>query len=123
MGRLVDGPRGCIEFKGRVPPVNAAYFPRKSEAKYSKLLTACKALCEQAKSSNEGWKKSYAVVLKMTTVLRENPDGDFGDLDEVLEESRIMFESLRNRVKKRKGKGKSVVSPLNFSQPTLLTDE
>eukprot|EP00924_Labyrinthula_sp_SR-Ha-C_P006921 augustus_masked-scaffold_8-processed-gene-4.50-mRNA-1 protein AED:1.00 eAED:1.00 QI:0/-1/0/0/-1/1/1/0/147 len=123
MGREVVGLCGCIEFKVKVPPVYAAYIPRKPKAKYSKLLTACKALCEEAKSSNEGWKKSYAVVLKMTTVLRENPDGDFGDLDEVLEESGIMFESPRNRVKRRKGKGKSVVSPLNFSQPTLLTDE
>eukprot|EP00924_Labyrinthula_sp_SR-Ha-C_P016226 snap_masked-scaffold_52-processed-gene-0.8-mRNA-1 protein AED:1.00 eAED:1.00 QI:0/-1/0/0/-1/1/1/0/148 len=57
MGREVDGPRGCIELKVKVPPVNAAYIPRKPEAKYSKFLTACKALCEEAKSSNEGWKK------------------------------------------------------------------
>eukprot|EP00924_Labyrinthula_sp_SR-Ha-C_P002921 augustus_masked-scaffold_13-processed-gene-10.18-mRNA-1 protein AED:1.00 eAED:1.00 QI:0/0/0/0/1/1/2/0/530 len=27
MGREVDCPRGCIEFKVRVPPVNAAYIP------------------------------------------------------------------------------------------------
>eukprot|EP00924_Labyrinthula_sp_SR-Ha-C_P010842 augustus_masked-scaffold_35-processed-gene-2.84-mRNA-1 protein AED:1.00 eAED:1.00 QI:0/0/0/0/1/1/5/0/512 len=59
MGREVDGPRGCIELKVRVPPVNAAHIPRKPEAKYSKLLTACKALCEEVKSSNEGWKRSY----------------------------------------------------------------
>eukprot|EP00924_Labyrinthula_sp_SR-Ha-C_P004946 augustus_masked-scaffold_1-processed-gene-16.14-mRNA-1 protein AED:1.00 eAED:1.00 QI:0/0/0/0/1/1/4/0/604 len=118
MGREVDGPRGCIEFKGRVPPVNAAYFPRKSEAKYSKLLTACKALCEEAKSSNEGWKKSYAAVLKMTAALMENPDGDFGDLDQVSEESGIMFESPRKRVKRRKGMGENLVSPLDFSQST-----
>eukprot|EP00924_Labyrinthula_sp_SR-Ha-C_P001169 augustus_masked-scaffold_7-processed-gene-15.55-mRNA-1 protein AED:1.00 eAED:1.00 QI:0/0/0/0/1/1/2/0/390 len=123
MGREVDGPRGCIKFKVRVPPVNAAYIPRKPEAKYSKLLTACKALCEEAKSSNEGWKKSYAAVLKMTAALRENPDGDFGDLDEVSEGSGIMFESPRKRIKRRKGKGENVVSPLDFSQTTLLTDE
>eukprot|EP00924_Labyrinthula_sp_SR-Ha-C_P001598 augustus_masked-scaffold_18-processed-gene-2.13-mRNA-1 protein AED:1.00 eAED:1.00 QI:0/0/0/0/1/1/3/0/488 len=59
MGREVDGPRGFIELKVRVPPVNAAHIPRKPEAKYSKLLTACKALCEEVKSSNEGWKRSY----------------------------------------------------------------
>eukprot|EP00924_Labyrinthula_sp_SR-Ha-C_P010064 augustus_masked-scaffold_40-processed-gene-0.17-mRNA-1 protein AED:1.00 eAED:1.00 QI:0/0/0/0/1/1/5/0/585 len=122
-GRKVDGPRGCFEFKVRVPPVNAAYIPRKPEAKYSKLLTACKALCEEAKSSNEGWKKSYAAVLKMTAELRENPDGDFGDLDEVLEESGIRFESPRERVKRRKGKEEKSVSPLDFSQLTFLTDE
>eukprot|EP00924_Labyrinthula_sp_SR-Ha-C_P011499 augustus_masked-scaffold_46-processed-gene-1.111-mRNA-1 protein AED:1.00 eAED:1.00 QI:0/0/0/0/1/1/3/0/419 len=123
MGREVDGPRGCIEFKVKVPPVNAAYIPRKPEAKYSKLLTACKALCEEAKSSNEGWKKSYAAVLKMTAVLRENPDGDFGNFDEVFEESGIMFESPRKRVKRRRGKGENMVSPLDFSKTTLLTDE
>eukprot|EP00924_Labyrinthula_sp_SR-Ha-C_P014564 augustus_masked-scaffold_34-processed-gene-1.10-mRNA-1 protein AED:1.00 eAED:1.00 QI:0/0/0/0/1/1/2/0/588 len=123
MGREVDGPSGCIEFKMKVPPVNAAYIPRKPEAKYSKLLTACKALCEEAKSSNEGWKKSYAAVLKMTAALRENSDGDFGDLDEVSEESGIMFESPRKRVKRRKGNGENIASPLNFSQTTLLTDE
>eukprot|EP00924_Labyrinthula_sp_SR-Ha-C_P011997 snap_masked-scaffold_26-processed-gene-1.10-mRNA-1 protein AED:1.00 eAED:1.00 QI:0/-1/0/0/-1/1/1/0/78 len=54
MGREVDGPRGCIEFTVKAPPVSAAYIPRKPEAKYSKLLTACKALCEEANSSNEG---------------------------------------------------------------------
>eukprot|EP00924_Labyrinthula_sp_SR-Ha-C_P011915 snap_masked-scaffold_76-processed-gene-0.40-mRNA-1 protein AED:1.00 eAED:1.00 QI:0/-1/0/0/-1/1/1/0/59 len=59
----------------------------------------------------------------MTAALRENPDGDFGDLDQVSEESRIMFESPRKRVKRRKGKGENVVSPLDFSQTTLLTDE
>eukprot|EP00924_Labyrinthula_sp_SR-Ha-C_P000815 augustus_masked-scaffold_7-processed-gene-4.59-mRNA-1 protein AED:1.00 eAED:1.00 QI:0/0/0/0/1/1/3/0/606 len=93
------------------------------EAKYSKLLTACKVLCEEAKSSNKCRKKSYAAVLKMTAVLRENPDGDFGDLDEVSEGSGIMFESPRKRIKRRKGKGENVVSPLDFSQTTLLTDE
>eukprot|EP00924_Labyrinthula_sp_SR-Ha-C_P004989 augustus_masked-scaffold_1-processed-gene-17.54-mRNA-1 protein AED:1.00 eAED:1.00 QI:0/0/0/0/1/1/4/0/573 len=123
MGREVDGSRGCIEFKVKVPPVNAAYIPIKLEAKYSKLLTACKALCEEAKSSNEGWKKSYAAVLKMTAALRENPDGDFGNLDQVSEESGIMFESPRKRVKRRKGKGERVASPLDFSRTTLLTDE
>eukprot|EP00924_Labyrinthula_sp_SR-Ha-C_P013023 snap_masked-scaffold_12-processed-gene-6.1-mRNA-1 protein AED:1.00 eAED:1.00 QI:0/-1/0/0/-1/1/1/0/191 len=123
MGREVDGPRGCIEFKVRVPPVNAACIPRKPEAKYSKLLTTCKALCEEAKSSNKCRKKSYAAVLKMIAVLRENPDGDFGDLDEVSEEIGIMFESPRKRVKRRKGKGENVVSPLDFSQTTFLTDE
>eukprot|EP00924_Labyrinthula_sp_SR-Ha-C_P007961 augustus_masked-scaffold_41-processed-gene-1.45-mRNA-1 protein AED:1.00 eAED:1.00 QI:0/0/0/0/1/1/3/0/622 len=107
MGREVDGPRGCIEFKVKVPPLNAAYIPRKPEAKYSKLLTACKALYEEAKSSNEGWKKSYAAVLQMTAALRENPDGDFGDLDEVSEESGIMFESPRKRIKRRKGNGET----------------
>eukprot|EP00924_Labyrinthula_sp_SR-Ha-C_P000591 snap_masked-scaffold_27-processed-gene-3.22-mRNA-1 protein AED:1.00 eAED:1.00 QI:0/0/0/0/1/1/2/0/483 len=55
MGREIDGPRGCIEFKVKVPSVNAAYIPRKPKAKYSKLLTACKAFCEEVKSSNEGW--------------------------------------------------------------------
>eukprot|EP00924_Labyrinthula_sp_SR-Ha-C_P002592 augustus_masked-scaffold_13-processed-gene-0.11-mRNA-1 protein AED:1.00 eAED:1.00 QI:0/0/0/0/1/1/2/0/377 len=123
MGREVDGPRGCIEFKVKVPPVNAAYIPRKPEAKYSKLLTACKVLCEEAKSSNEGWKKSYAAVLKMTAALRENPDGDFGDLDEVSEECGIMFESPRKRVKRRKVNGENVVSSLEFSQTTFLTDK
>eukprot|EP00924_Labyrinthula_sp_SR-Ha-C_P015188 augustus_masked-scaffold_9-processed-gene-10.59-mRNA-1 protein AED:1.00 eAED:1.00 QI:0/0/0/0/1/1/2/0/390 len=123
MGREVDDPRGCIEFKVIVPPVNAAYNPRKPEAKYSKLLTACKVLCEEAKSSNEGWKKSYVAVLKMTAALRENPDGDFGDLDEVSEGSGIMFESPRKRIKRRKGKGENVVSPLDFSQAIFLTDE
>eukprot|EP00924_Labyrinthula_sp_SR-Ha-C_P016190 augustus_masked-scaffold_4-processed-gene-21.10-mRNA-1 protein AED:1.00 eAED:1.00 QI:0/0/0/0/1/1/2/0/345 len=123
MGREVDDPRGCIEFKVKVPPVNPAYIPRKPEAKYSKLLTACKALCEEAKSSNEGWKKSYAAALKMTAALRENPDGDFGDLDEVSEESGIMFKSSRKRVKRRKEKEENVVSPLDFSQTTFLRDE
>eukprot|EP00924_Labyrinthula_sp_SR-Ha-C_P002614 augustus_masked-scaffold_13-processed-gene-1.4-mRNA-1 protein AED:1.00 eAED:1.00 QI:0/0/0/0/1/1/2/0/468 len=123
MGREVDGPRGCIEFKVKVPPVNAAYIPRKLEAKYSMLLTACKVLCEKAKSSNEGWKKSYAAVLKMTAALRENPDGDFGDLDEVSEECGIMFESPRKRVKRRKVNGENVVSSLEFSQTTFLTDK
>eukprot|EP00924_Labyrinthula_sp_SR-Ha-C_P003551 augustus_masked-scaffold_53-processed-gene-0.5-mRNA-1 protein AED:1.00 eAED:1.00 QI:0/0/0/0/1/1/2/0/258 len=123
MGREVDGPRGCIEFKVKVPPVNAAYIPRKPETKYSKLLTACKALCEEVKSSNEGWKKSYAAVLKMTAALRENPDGNFGDLDQVSEESGIMFESPRKRVKRRKGKGEKSVTQLDFSQLTFLTDE
>eukprot|EP00924_Labyrinthula_sp_SR-Ha-C_P013241 augustus_masked-scaffold_45-processed-gene-0.1-mRNA-1 protein AED:1.00 eAED:1.00 QI:0/0/0/0/1/1/2/0/311 len=123
MGREVDGPRGCVEFKVKVPPVSAAYIRRKPEAKYSKLPIACKALYEEEKSSNEGWKKSYTAVLKMTAALKENPDGDFGDLDQVSEESGIMFESPRKRVKRRKEKGESVVLPLNFSQPTLLTDE
>eukprot|EP00924_Labyrinthula_sp_SR-Ha-C_P011508 augustus_masked-scaffold_46-processed-gene-1.113-mRNA-1 protein AED:1.00 eAED:1.00 QI:0/-1/0/0/-1/1/1/0/151 len=123
MGREVDGPRGCIEFKVKVPPVNAAYIPRKPEAKYFKLLTACKALCEEAKYSNDCWKKSYATVLKMTAALRENPDGDFGDLDEVSEGSGIMFESPRKRVKRRKMNEENVASPLDFSQITLLTDE
>eukprot|EP00924_Labyrinthula_sp_SR-Ha-C_P016195 snap_masked-scaffold_4-processed-gene-21.71-mRNA-1 protein AED:1.00 eAED:1.00 QI:0/-1/0/0/-1/1/1/0/231 len=54
MGREVDGPRGCIEFKLDVPPVNAAYIPRKPEAKYSKLLTAYKALYEEVKRGNDG---------------------------------------------------------------------
>eukprot|EP00924_Labyrinthula_sp_SR-Ha-C_P009101 augustus_masked-scaffold_2-processed-gene-12.17-mRNA-1 protein AED:1.00 eAED:1.00 QI:0/0/0/0/1/1/3/0/590 len=123
MERKVDGPRECIKFKVKVPPVNAAYIPRKPEAKYSKLLAACKALCEEAKSSNEGWKKSHAAVLKMTAALRENPDGDFGDLDEVSEEIGIMFESPRKRVKRRKGKEEKSVTPLDFSQLTFLTDE
>eukprot|EP00924_Labyrinthula_sp_SR-Ha-C_P016169 snap_masked-scaffold_4-processed-gene-21.31-mRNA-1 protein AED:1.00 eAED:1.00 QI:0/-1/0/0/-1/1/1/0/258 len=47
MGGEVDGPRECIEFKLDVPPVSAAYIPRKPEAKYSKLLAACKALREK----------------------------------------------------------------------------
>eukprot|EP00924_Labyrinthula_sp_SR-Ha-C_P009126 augustus_masked-scaffold_2-processed-gene-13.54-mRNA-1 protein AED:1.00 eAED:1.00 QI:0/0/0/0/1/1/2/0/230 len=123
MGREVDGPRGCIEFKVKVPPVNAACIPRKPEAKYSKLLTACKALCEEAKSSNEGWKKSYAAVLKMTATLRENPDGDFRDLDEVSEESEVMLESARKRIKGRKGNGENVALPLDFSQNAFLTDQ
>eukprot|EP00924_Labyrinthula_sp_SR-Ha-C_P002929 snap_masked-scaffold_13-processed-gene-10.48-mRNA-1 protein AED:1.00 eAED:1.00 QI:0/-1/0/0/-1/1/1/0/59 len=59
----------------------------------------------------------------MTAALRENPDGDFGNLDQVSEESGIMFESSRKRVKRRKGKGERVASPLDFSQTTLLTDE
>eukprot|EP00924_Labyrinthula_sp_SR-Ha-C_P008839 snap_masked-scaffold_2-processed-gene-4.8-mRNA-1 protein AED:1.00 eAED:1.00 QI:0/-1/0/0/-1/1/1/0/122 len=54
MGREVDGLRGCIEFKIKVPPVEAAYIPRKPEGKYSKLLTACRALCEEGRCSNEG---------------------------------------------------------------------
>eukprot|EP00924_Labyrinthula_sp_SR-Ha-C_P014483 snap_masked-scaffold_95-processed-gene-0.12-mRNA-1 protein AED:1.00 eAED:1.00 QI:0/-1/0/0/-1/1/1/0/70 len=70
MGREVDGPRGGIEFNVKVSPVNAAYIPRKTEAKYSKLLTACKALCEEPQNSNDSWKKSYAAVLKMTAALR-----------------------------------------------------
>eukprot|EP00924_Labyrinthula_sp_SR-Ha-C_P003490 snap_masked-scaffold_15-processed-gene-10.50-mRNA-1 protein AED:1.00 eAED:1.00 QI:0/0/0/0/1/1/2/0/312 len=123
MGREVDGPRGCIEFKVRAPPVNTAYIPIKPEAKYSKLLTACKALCKEAKSSNESWKKSYAAGFKMTAALRENPDGDFGDVDEVSEESGIMFESQRKRIKGRKGNGENVALPLGFSQTTFLTDE
>eukprot|EP00924_Labyrinthula_sp_SR-Ha-C_P003476 augustus_masked-scaffold_15-processed-gene-10.59-mRNA-1 protein AED:1.00 eAED:1.00 QI:0/0/0/0/1/1/2/0/390 len=123
MGREVDGPRGCIEFKVRAPPVNTAYIPIKPEAKYSKLLTACKALCKEAKSSNESWKKSYAAGFKMTAALRENPDGDFGDVDEVSEESGIMFESPRKRIKGRKGNGENVALPLGFSQTTFLTDE
>eukprot|EP00924_Labyrinthula_sp_SR-Ha-C_P015963 augustus_masked-scaffold_4-processed-gene-14.50-mRNA-1 protein AED:1.00 eAED:1.00 QI:0/0/0/0/1/1/4/0/532 len=107
MGREVDGPRGCIEFKVRIPPVNAAYIPRKPEAKYSKHLTACKAFCEEAKSSNEDCEKSYAEILKMAAALRKNPDGDFGDLDNVSEESGIVFESPRKRVKRRKGREKT----------------
>eukprot|EP00924_Labyrinthula_sp_SR-Ha-C_P002925 augustus_masked-scaffold_13-processed-gene-10.19-mRNA-1 protein AED:1.00 eAED:1.00 QI:0/0/0/0/1/1/2/0/271 len=86
------------------------------------LLAVCKALCEEAKSSNEGWKKSYAAVLKMTAALRENPDGDFGDLDKVSEESGFMFELPRKRVKRRKGKEENVASPADFSQNTYLTD-
>eukprot|EP00924_Labyrinthula_sp_SR-Ha-C_P003477 augustus_masked-scaffold_15-processed-gene-10.57-mRNA-1 protein AED:1.00 eAED:1.00 QI:0/0/0/0/1/1/2/0/368 len=123
MGQEVDGPRACIEFKVRAPPVNTAYIPIKPEAKYSKLLTACKALCKEAKSSNESWKKSYAAGFKMTAALRENPDGDFGDVDEVSEESGIMFESQRKRIKGRKGNGENVALPLGFSQTTFLTDE
>eukprot|EP00924_Labyrinthula_sp_SR-Ha-C_P007820 augustus_masked-scaffold_28-processed-gene-3.94-mRNA-1 protein AED:1.00 eAED:1.00 QI:0/-1/0/0/-1/1/1/0/123 len=123
MEREVGGPRGCIEFKVKFLPVNAAHIPRKPEAKYSKLLTTCKALCEEAKSSNEGWKKNYAAVLKRTATLRENPNGDFGNLDEIWEEIGIMFESPRKRVKRRKGKGEKSGSPLDFSQLTFLTDE
>eukprot|EP00924_Labyrinthula_sp_SR-Ha-C_P003620 snap_masked-scaffold_3-processed-gene-0.16-mRNA-1 protein AED:1.00 eAED:1.00 QI:0/-1/0/0/-1/1/1/0/59 len=59
----------------------------------------------------------------MTDVLRENPYRDFKDLDEVSEESGIMFESPRKRVKRRKEKGEKSVSPLDFSQLTFLTDE
>eukprot|EP00924_Labyrinthula_sp_SR-Ha-C_P004234 snap_masked-scaffold_3-processed-gene-17.33-mRNA-1 protein AED:1.00 eAED:1.00 QI:0/-1/0/0/-1/1/1/0/59 len=59
----------------------------------------------------------------MTATLRENPDGDFGDLDEVSEESGIMFESPRKRVKRRKGNGENVASPRDFSQTIFLTDE
>eukprot|EP00924_Labyrinthula_sp_SR-Ha-C_P016323 augustus_masked-scaffold_73-processed-gene-0.53-mRNA-1 protein AED:1.00 eAED:1.00 QI:0/0/0/0/1/1/4/0/575 len=79
MGREIDGPRGFIEFKVKVPPMIAA--------------------------------------------LGETPDGDFGDLGEVSEGSGIMFESPRKRVKRRKGKGENVVSPLDFSLITFLTDE
>eukprot|EP00924_Labyrinthula_sp_SR-Ha-C_P010545 snap_masked-scaffold_70-processed-gene-0.76-mRNA-1 protein AED:1.00 eAED:1.00 QI:0/-1/0/0/-1/1/1/0/84 len=82
MGQEVDGTRGCIEFKVKVPPVKAAKVRRRPEVKYFKLLTSCKTLCEEVKNSNGGWKKSYAAVLKMTAALRENADGDFGDLDE-----------------------------------------
>eukprot|EP00924_Labyrinthula_sp_SR-Ha-C_P004785 snap_masked-scaffold_1-processed-gene-11.27-mRNA-1 protein AED:1.00 eAED:1.00 QI:0/0/0/0/1/1/2/0/118 len=53
MGREVDGPHGCIELKARVQPVNSTYIPRKLEVNYFKLLTACKALCNEAKSNNE----------------------------------------------------------------------
>eukprot|EP00924_Labyrinthula_sp_SR-Ha-C_P014100 snap_masked-scaffold_56-processed-gene-1.17-mRNA-1 protein AED:1.00 eAED:1.00 QI:0/-1/0/0/-1/1/1/0/123 len=123
MGREVDGPRGCIEFKVRVPPVNAAYITRKPEAKYYKLLSACKALYEEVKSSNECWKKSYAAVLMMTAALSENADRDFGDLDEFSEESGIMFELPRKRVKRRKGNEENIASPLDFFQITFLIDE
>eukprot|EP00924_Labyrinthula_sp_SR-Ha-C_P008844 snap_masked-scaffold_2-processed-gene-4.9-mRNA-1 protein AED:1.00 eAED:1.00 QI:0/-1/0/0/-1/1/1/0/59 len=58
----------------------------------------------------------------MTAALRENPDGDFGDLDEVSEKSGIMLESPRKRVKIRKGNGENVASSLGFSKTTNLTD-
>eukprot|EP00924_Labyrinthula_sp_SR-Ha-C_P012199 snap_masked-scaffold_26-processed-gene-4.127-mRNA-1 protein AED:1.00 eAED:1.00 QI:0/-1/0/0/-1/1/1/0/59 len=59
----------------------------------------------------------------MTATLRVNPVRDFGDLDEISEESGIMFESPSKRVKRRKGFGENVASPLDTSQTIFLTDE
>eukprot|EP00924_Labyrinthula_sp_SR-Ha-C_P002792 snap_masked-scaffold_13-processed-gene-6.17-mRNA-1 protein AED:1.00 eAED:1.00 QI:0/0/0/0/1/1/2/0/69 len=46
----------------------------------------------KGEKQQRGLKKSYAALLKITAVLRVNPDGDSGDLHEFSEESGIMFE-------------------------------
>eukprot|EP00924_Labyrinthula_sp_SR-Ha-C_P012157 augustus_masked-scaffold_26-processed-gene-4.26-mRNA-1 protein AED:1.00 eAED:1.00 QI:0/0/0/0/1/1/2/0/342 len=51
-GREVNSPCGCNELLVKFSPVNAACILRKPKADYFKLLTACKAPCEEVKSSN-----------------------------------------------------------------------
>eukprot|EP00924_Labyrinthula_sp_SR-Ha-C_P005543 augustus_masked-scaffold_68-processed-gene-0.5-mRNA-1 protein AED:1.00 eAED:1.00 QI:0/0/0/0/1/1/4/0/425 len=69
-----------IEFKVKVTDLEMKAVPTSGEAKYSRLLAECKLLAEEAKHSDEGWRKVFATVRKMRRAVQNNPDGNFAQL-------------------------------------------
>eukprot|EP00924_Labyrinthula_sp_SR-Ha-C_P008686 snap_masked-scaffold_37-processed-gene-2.65-mRNA-1 protein AED:1.00 eAED:1.00 QI:0/0/0/0/1/1/2/0/196 len=115
LGRVKTSETKGIEFKVKVADLEMKAVPKSAEAKYSRLLAECKLLAEEAKHSDEGWRKVFATVRKMRRALQNNTDGNFAQLQGVSDDTVVTFESPRKR--SRKPSTTQVVRPsrLDFS--------
>eukprot|EP00924_Labyrinthula_sp_SR-Ha-C_P001140 snap_masked-scaffold_7-processed-gene-14.30-mRNA-1 protein AED:1.00 eAED:1.00 QI:0/0/0/0/1/1/2/0/158 len=115
LGRVRTSETKGIEFKVKVAGLEMKAVPKSAKAKYSRLLAECKFLAEEAKHSDEGWRKVFATVRKMRRALQNNSDGNFAQLQRVSDDTVVTFESPRKR--QRKTRTTQAVSPsrLDFS--------
>eukprot|EP00924_Labyrinthula_sp_SR-Ha-C_P009335 augustus_masked-scaffold_2-processed-gene-20.47-mRNA-1 protein AED:1.00 eAED:1.00 QI:0/0/0/0/1/1/2/0/263 len=82
LGRATTPEEGVLNFNVKVPGFKDLKVPKKPGVRFSMLKTACRDLCEEAQhSTDEGWRKAYATVIKMKDTLKQNADGDFSDGD------------------------------------------
>eukprot|EP00924_Labyrinthula_sp_SR-Ha-C_P007895 snap_masked-scaffold_28-processed-gene-4.64-mRNA-1 protein AED:1.00 eAED:1.00 QI:0/0/0/0/1/1/2/0/151 len=97
LGRVKTSDTKGIEFKVKVADLEMKAVPKSGEAKYSRLLAECKLLAEEAKHSDEGWRKVFATVIKIRRTLQNNPDGNFVQLQRVSDDTVVTFETPRKR--------------------------
>eukprot|EP00924_Labyrinthula_sp_SR-Ha-C_P014246 augustus_masked-scaffold_59-processed-gene-0.12-mRNA-1 protein AED:1.00 eAED:1.00 QI:0/0/0/0/1/1/3/0/374 len=117
LGRSTTSEEGILNFNVKVPGFEDLKVPKKPGVRFSMLKTACRDLCEEAQhSTDEGWRKAYATVIKMTDALKQNADGDFSDVDMSLSQhSGSIILSPRKRKMQRKGSVVASQSRLNFN--------
>eukprot|EP00924_Labyrinthula_sp_SR-Ha-C_P004027 snap_masked-scaffold_3-processed-gene-11.11-mRNA-1 protein AED:1.00 eAED:1.00 QI:0/0/0/0/1/1/2/0/576 len=115
LGRLNKSGGKGIEFKVKVADIEMNAVPKSGDHKYSGLLAECKLLAEEAKHSDEGWRKVFATVRKMRRALQNNPDGNFAQLQRVSDDTVVTFESPRKRVRQSLPKEGLSPSRLDFT--------
>eukprot|EP00924_Labyrinthula_sp_SR-Ha-C_P004207 snap_masked-scaffold_3-processed-gene-17.12-mRNA-1 protein AED:1.00 eAED:1.00 QI:0/0/0/0/1/1/2/0/132 len=82
LGRAESSEDDALNFNVKISCFKDLLAPKKSGIKYSMLQFACKTLCEKAQySTDKGWIKAYATVIRMTDTLRQNTDGNFSEVD------------------------------------------
>eukprot|EP00924_Labyrinthula_sp_SR-Ha-C_P012717 snap_masked-scaffold_67-processed-gene-0.34-mRNA-1 protein AED:1.00 eAED:1.00 QI:0/-1/0/0/-1/1/1/0/219 len=117
LGRATFPGEGVLNFNVKVPGFKDLKVPKKPGVRFSMLKTACRDLCEEAQhSTDEGWRKAYATVIKMKDALKQNADGNFSDVDMSLSQhSGSTILSPRKRKMRRKGSVVASQSRLNFN--------
>eukprot|EP00924_Labyrinthula_sp_SR-Ha-C_P001337 augustus_masked-scaffold_44-processed-gene-0.0-mRNA-1 protein AED:1.00 eAED:1.00 QI:0/0/0/0/1/1/2/0/494 len=117
LGRATTPEEGVLNFNVKVPGFKDLKVPKKPGVRFSMLKTACRDLCEEAQhSTDEGWRKAYATVIKMKDALKQNADGNFSDVDMSLSQhSGSTILSPRKRKMRRKGSVVASQSRLNFN--------
>eukprot|EP00924_Labyrinthula_sp_SR-Ha-C_P015422 snap_masked-scaffold_71-processed-gene-0.49-mRNA-1 protein AED:1.00 eAED:1.00 QI:0/-1/0/0/-1/1/1/0/219 len=117
LGRATTAQEGVLNFNVKVPGFKDLKVPKKPGVRFSMLKTECRDLCEEARhSTDEGWRKAYATVIKMTDALKQNADGDFSDVDMSLSEhSGSTILSTRKRKMRRKERVGISRSRVNFN--------
>eukprot|EP00924_Labyrinthula_sp_SR-Ha-C_P011782 snap_masked-scaffold_69-processed-gene-0.14-mRNA-1 protein AED:1.00 eAED:1.00 QI:0/0/0/0/1/1/2/0/657 len=117
LGQATTPEERVLNFNVKVPGFKELKVLKKPGVRFSMLKTACRDLCEEAQhSTDEGWRKAYATVIKMTDALKQNADGDFSDVDMSLSQhSGSTILSPRKRKMRRKGTVVASQSRLNFN--------
>eukprot|EP00924_Labyrinthula_sp_SR-Ha-C_P011880 snap_masked-scaffold_76-processed-gene-0.16-mRNA-1 protein AED:1.00 eAED:1.00 QI:0/-1/0/0/-1/1/1/0/219 len=117
LGRSTTSEEGVLNFNVKVPGFKDLKVPKKPGVRFSMLKTACRDLCEEFQHiTDEGWRKAYATVIKMTEVLKQNAYGDFSDVDISLSQhSGSTILSPRKRKMRRKNSIVTSQSRLNFN--------
>eukprot|EP00924_Labyrinthula_sp_SR-Ha-C_P012223 snap_masked-scaffold_10-processed-gene-0.27-mRNA-1 protein AED:1.00 eAED:1.00 QI:0/0/0/0/1/1/2/0/210 len=117
LGRETTPEEAVLNFNAKVSGFNDLKVPKKPGVRLSMLKTACRDLCEEAKhSTDKGWRKAYATVIKKTDALKQNADGDFSDVDMSLSKhSGSTILPLRKRKIRRRDSVVTSQSRVNFN--------
>eukprot|EP00924_Labyrinthula_sp_SR-Ha-C_P011116 snap_masked-scaffold_51-processed-gene-1.32-mRNA-1 protein AED:1.00 eAED:1.00 QI:0/-1/0/0/-1/1/1/0/172 len=71
LGRATFPGEGVFNFNVKVPDFKDLKVPKKPGVRFTMLKTACRELYEEVQhSTDEGWRKAYATVIKMIDALK-----------------------------------------------------